>query len=192
MSNPWISPYLKLGLIALLIISLGLFFVISKMHYDKPLITFVCTGNTGRSVMAEYLAKYGTDFTEHGYRINSRGVNVRPREKKPEVNAIVTMKKIGIRIKKHRAKQLTAASTKKANLILTMTAAQKDEILKTIAPGASNVYMLSECANGTQTDIPDAYGKPLKIYEATRHQIQSYLDKILKQDGRCKKHQGAA
>lgn len=191
MSHPWISPYLKPGLFILLIISLGAFAVISKVHFSKPLITFVCTGNTGRSVMAAYLAKYKSHLTERGYRINSRGVDVRPHEKKPELNAKITMKAIGIRIKKHRAKQLTTANVKNAAVILTMTKAQKDEILKNIAPNANNVYMLSECADGTKKDIQDAYGQPLKVYEATRHQIQAYLKQIAKQDVLCNTPQGA-
>jgi protein-tyrosine phosphatase len=162
-------------------------FAISNSPKD-PLIMFVCGGNTGRSPMSEYLANYYFAFPTHGYQVDSRGANVDSKETHPEKNAIIVMSDLNIDISKHRAKQIVAADLTKATLVLTMTKAHKNKVLA-LDTGAKNVYMLSECADGTQTDISDAYGKDLAFYKKTRDQIRMYLQEIYAHDMKCKSSQ---
>ncbi len=135
--------------------------------------------------MAEYLAEASEFFPNIGYQVNSRGVSVRKSEITPERNAIIVMQEMGIDMSHYRAKQLTMNEVKQAELVLTMTKAQKEMILTLIAPTASNVYMLSECADGTQTDIPDAYNQDLSFYRETRDKIKRYIQVIFARGGTC-------
>ncbi|MDF1645477.1 MAG: hypothetical protein P1U61_00640 [Legionellaceae bacterium] len=178
---------IKFGIKFILVLTLlmGGFHLFSTPSFTQPIITFVCTGNTGRSAMAEYLAKHAPFSSEEKHQFNSRGINTRAAEVMPESNAVAVMQDIGININEHRAKPLTNVDLNQAKLILTMTKAQKDQILQTMAPTAKNVYMLSECADGTQVDIPDAYRQNLSFYRETRDKIKAYIEAIAARGGQC-------
>ncbi len=169
---------------ALLIISLILSMNQAFSAEQPQQMIFVCGGNTGRSPMAEYLANDHFGFPAEGYIAISRAASLDPTAITPEKNAIQAMleKPFNINISLHRAQQLTAQDVKNSDYVLTMTKAQKQKILTTIDPDDRNtsnkVYMLSECANGTQVDVPDAWGKNLETYEKTRDQIAGYIQKI--------------
>ena len=68
-------------------------------------ILFVCTGNTGRSVMAQYYAEHLAG-SNPDLKIASAGVNIDPEELNSEKNAITVMNQIGINISKHKAHYL--------------------------------------------------------------------------------------
>jgi len=72
-----------------------------------PLVTFVCTGNTGRSPMAEALAKDYIAKNNLDIRVQSRGVNVDRGEFAPEEGTVTVLKQRGIDISSHHAAQLT-------------------------------------------------------------------------------------
>lgn len=148
-------------------------------------ILFVCGGNTGRSPMAEYLANDYFHFAKDGYIADSRGANVNPKELTPESYAIVAMKELGVKdISAHRATPVTKADINSAKLVLVMTEAHKEKLLK-IDPTAKNIYLLAECATGKKEDIADAYGHDLRFYENTRDTIAKYIELIQKNHMQC-------
>lgn len=151
-------------------------------------ILFVCGGNTGRSPMAEYLANDYFHFAKDGYIADSRGANVNPKELTPESYAIVAMKEFGVKdISAHRAMPVTKADIDSAKLVLVMTEAHKEKLLK-IDPTAKNIYLLAECATGKKEDVADAYGHDLKFYENTRDTIAKYIGLIQKNNMQCVKN----
>lgn len=158
--------------------------LIGNVYSKEKQITFVCTGNTGRSVMAEYLSNYKYAFPTHEYLAISRGVSINKIELAPESNAVVVMDKEYIDISKHQAKQISQRDINNSFLVLTMTVSHRDQIQKQFL-NTSNVHTLSECATGKDQDIIDAYGKNLKVYLQTRKQIQSYIENIVNNDFRC-------
>ncbi len=182
MDNMFIKVFLRFLVASILLLG-GVYFVFNY-SVKKPLITFVSTSNTGRSPMAESLIKRSIVFSTY-YRANSRGVNMRESETKPEEKAVIVMQEKGLDISRHRAQQLTENDVKQAKFILTMTKAQKTKIQQSIAPAAGNVYMLSECADGTQMDIPNAYNQSLSFYRQVRDAIEYYLKKIDGREGLC-------
>jgi protein-tyrosine phosphatase len=150
----------------------------SNIAFAQDKITFVCTGNTGRSVMAEYLANYTYAFPTHGYSAQSRAVSIDRDEITPEQNADIVMNDISVNISEHRAKAIQQSDIGSSKLILTMTNAHKDKLLQEF-PNAKNIHTLAECATGQHTDVFDAYGKDVDFYIKTRDQIQSYIKDIV-------------
>jgi len=172
-------------LLTLLAISLSYFSSSFAATTDTNKILFVCGGNTGRSPMAEYLANDYFHFAKNGYIADSRGANVNPTELTPESYAIVAMKELGIKdISNHRATPVTKTDIDSAKLVLVMTEAHKEKLLK-IDPTAKNIYLLSECATGKKEEVADAYGHDLKFYENTRNIIVKYIGLIQKNNMQC-------
>lgn len=168
---------LKCGLITALTL-------MSSFAFAEEKILFVCTGNTGRSVMAEY---YANDYaqTQHlNIVADSAGVKINPNKATPEQFAITVMAQQGINIKDHIAKKIHKININDSKLVLVMTKKQKQALLK-ITPKAHHIYTLNECAMGSKDDIADAYGKQMSIYIETRNQIEADIKKIYDNHGQC-------
>ncbi len=162
-----------------------LFFSISAFAQTPQKILFVCGGNTGRSPMAEGLANDFFDFPSKNYDAFSRGVNVNPKETTPEVNAVKAMNELHISIQSHHATPVTISDINSAELVLAMTLVQKNKLLALDPSAGNKIFTLSQCANGTQHDIEDAYKKDLAFYRLTRMQIAEYIEMIEKNKFQC-------
>lgn len=124
-------------------------------------ILFICSGNTGRSVAAEALAR--RIIIERGLAVSvaSRGVAVDAANGLPEPHMVTLLAARGVDISAHRPRPLTQADVDAADWVLTMTAAHKRRVVTQFPGGATKVRMLSEAACGTRKDVPDAFGAPL-------------------------------
>jgi protein-tyrosine phosphatase len=142
-------------------------------------ILFVCTGNTGRSVAAEALARHWIAARGLAITIGSRGVAADAANERPEPHVESLLAACGIDVGAHRATQLTATDISAAGLILTMTAAHKRTVLERFPAAAGRVQMLSEAASGAVKDVPDAFGASLGVYEAVLAQLDSLVSDAL-------------
>ena len=143
-------------------------------------ILFVCGGNTGRSPMAESLANDYFNFSAAGYEAFSRGVYVNPSEIMPEKNAVTVMHQWSqlSNIDAHRAQSVTASDIDSANIVLTMTATQKEKLLSLDPHAAKKIFLLCQCADGSTQDVSDMYGHNLAFYQQISKQIAHYLQLI--------------
>lgn len=155
-------------------------------------ILLVCTGNTCRSSMAEGIFKYMLKDARN-MRISSAGISAFEGDKANE-KSISVLKKKGIDISNHRARQLTIHMIQDADLILTMTYSHKklikDYILKNLGDASlgNKVFTLKEYAylindeiisENCNLDIADPFGMDYSVYEQTMIEIEKEIQKII-------------
>lgn len=152
-------------------------FLVQGLSYAQtsPLVTFVCTGNTGRSPMAEALAKSYISKNHLDIRVQSRGVNVNPKEITPEEGTVTVLKERGIDVSAHKAQQFSAQDVENSTYLLTMGNGHKEKILVQFPQAEGKVFTLAEFATGTHEELSDPYGEPIEAYKTVEGQLDQYL-----------------
>lgn len=142
----------------------------------EPLkIAFVDTGNTGRSLMAEVLARDLAMRRRLHVAVISRGLDVDPFDEAPEVNAAILMTDRGFNVAAHRARALATADVTHADLLLTMTTPHRERLVAAYPLAGVKTFTLAHYAADAADDIPDAWGKPMADYRAVLRQLDLYL-----------------
>lgn len=142
-------------------------------------ILFVCTGNTGRSVAAEALARQWISARGLAITVGSRGVAVDPANTRPESHVVLLLAARGIDVALHRAQPVILEDLQAADPILAMTAAHKKILQDRFPSAAGRVHTLSEAAGGGAEDVPDAFGAPLAVYEGMLTRLDALVDAAL-------------
>ncbi len=135
-------------------------------------ILLVCTGNTCRSPMAAALLRghltAGLGLGAGDFEVASAGLAVASEGEGATAHAAAVMAERGLSLADHRARSLDACAVGRADLILTMTAAQKGRVLQLHPAAADRVFTLAEYAGlrGGKGggDIPDPIGGDMAIY----------------------------
>ena len=134
-------------------------------------ILFVCSGNTCRSPMAEYLFNQGAKAMGLGWRAASAGLLAGAGPMSG--GALRALQRRGVDGSPHRARQATAAMVREADLVICMSPAHRDG-LWALCPGAA-VSLLG--GNG----IRDPYGGPQSLYDSIMELIAQEVDGLLLQ-----------
>ena len=138
-------------------------------------ITFVDTGNTGRSVTAEALADVIIAKRHLDAQVISCAVNLNPFNTHPEANFIVLLDHRGINVTSHVAAQFGAQEAEFSDLILTMTEAHKTWILMHFPQTQGKVFTLGEYATDAQQEIQDPFGKSMDVYKVALGQLDQMV-----------------
>lgn len=147
----------------------------------KKTILFVCTGNSCRSVMAEYLLKSkvaGRDDIE----VISAGTGVYLQSMASSAT-ISVLHDEGIDASHHMAQPINTILLKKADLIFVMTRAHRDQVLERVPSVENRVYLLKEFGNMESSreenwDVADPIGKSHLAYKECLVEIKEAIHKI--------------
>ena len=154
-------------------------------------ILFICTGNTCRSYMAETIGKHYLSGKEggQGIRLVSAGTGSLANEP-ASVQARAVMGEMGFDPMDHRAKNLTAEMVREAQLVLTMTASQKRQVLALVPEADDKVFLLKEYSEEhkrlqemekelNNLDVIDPFGLPLEYYRTCALELQNLVTRAV-------------
>ena len=148
---------------------------------ERRHILFVCTGNSCRSVMAEYLLKHQLK-DRLDVDISSAGTSVFfPTTASSE--AVHVLRDRGIEAYAHLSRPVTNMLLKKSDLIFVMTRSHRSQVLERVPAVEKRVYLLGEFStrpvrHERDLDIPDPVGKSHGEYEECLQAIQDCLGRI--------------
>ena len=130
-------------------------------------ILIVCTGNTCRSPMAEYLlrALLHKQGVASQFHISSAGLACYPGVPISE-NALLVLKERGIDASGHVSHPVTLQLITNADRIYVMTEAHRRAIIQAVPETAEKIIVLS---------VQDPYGMPLERYQECADQIETYF-----------------
>ncbi|MFO7951311.1 MAG: low molecular weight protein arginine phosphatase [Bacillota bacterium] len=146
-------------------------------------VLFVCSGNTCRSPMAEWLFNRETAKSNLAFKVeaSSAGIATVPGQKASE-EARQLLTAIGInKIESHSATLLTKEMIEDSDLVLVMTADQRRHLLSFYPHAANKTYLLKEFTDPEEMeyDIEDPLTLGHEDYRRVMEDIHSCIQKLI-------------
>ena len=148
----------------------------------KKAILFVCTGNSCRSVMAEYLLK-SMLAGRQDVEVTSAGTGVFL-QTTASSETVSILKEEGIDAAHHLSRAIHSILLKKSDLIIVMTRGHRQQVLERVPEVEKRIYLLREfidTPSGYQIelDVPDPIGQPHYAYKECFAVVKEAMHKII-------------
>ena len=146
----------------------------------RKTVVFICTGNSCRSVMAEYLLK--SMVGDKPVDVYSAGTSVFL-QSRASAETLEVLREEGIDAGGHVSRPINSILLKKADLIFVMTRQHLRQVLERVPEVEKRVYLLKEfvdrssCQDGM--DVPDPMGQSRQAYKDCLRLIKEAMHKIV-------------
>ena len=152
------------------------------MEETEQFITFVCTGNTCRSPMAEklFLHAIGNEAEPiKSLKAASAGLTAYEGSP-PSANSVKALKDCGLDINGHRAQSLTQEMIDQSLAIFCMTHVHMELINLEFDIDDHPIYLLREFLPSEKNkDVPDPFGQNIEAYKVCRDSIVEAIPSII-------------
>lgn len=148
-------------------------------------VLFVCTGNTCRSPMAEWIFRIlAKEKNLDGWEALSAGTSAFDGDEVSVNSVNVILNEWNTDISSHRSRKLRDMLVDEVSLILTMTKSHKRNILALYPEAEAKIYTLNEFTDSKNEmsvswDISDPYGMPYEEYHRVAMEIKEAIEKII-------------
>ncbi len=146
-------------------------------------VLFLCTGNTCRSVLAHYYAAKVAADLKLPYKFSSAGLEAHKDIPQPKIVADLLAKE-GVKNFTHVPVPMTGKLVKSSDLILTMTAGHKAELIARYPRAAKKTHTLVEYAGFGNGDIADPYRRDdlfyYEVFKLIKSAVKSALENLKK------------
>jgi protein-tyrosine phosphatase len=134
-------------------------------------ILILCTGNICRSPMAEALLRQRMEHSGRDVEVRSAGVGALE-DQQADPPAQVLMQTRGLDISAHRARQVTPALARWADLILVMESYQREALLDIDPTARGKTFLLGHWSS---KEVPDPFRQPEELYNQVLGLIEEGL-----------------
>ncbi len=149
-------------------------------------IVFVCTGNTCRSPIAEFLTK--SIFMQQDLHANISSAGTMVIEEEPmssgAITALTNLHLLGSELERemsrHRSRLVNLDMVYDSDFVFAMAYEHKSFLLNKFPDQRDRIFILGDFVSGTRYDVMDPFGKNVDIYRNCALEIYKLLILMVK------------